>query len=52
MRDLDGCLREIKSMLDANASSFWTDMQLTGWLEEGLSLMARSAQVIRVPIQF
>jgi hypothetical protein len=52
MRDLDGCLREIKSMLDANASSFWTDMQLTGWLEEGLSLMARSSQVIRVPIQF
>jgi hypothetical protein len=52
MRDVNGCLRQIKSMLDGASSSYWTDIELTEWLEEGLSLMARASQAIRVPVQF
>lgn len=52
MRDLAGCLRQIKVLLDANTSSYFTDQAMTDGLEEGLSLMARASQCIVVPVQF
>lgn len=52
MRDLDGCKLEVLSMLDGHTSSFWDESQLFAWINEGLSLQARAAQVIKIPLQF
>lgn len=53
MRDVDGCIKEIRSMLDEPTPKRWdNDVDLIPWLNEGLSLQCRGAQLLKMPLQF
>lgn len=56
MKDLQGLLNECRSKIDDVDSNglvqFCSDEEMTEWLNQGLALISRAAQVIRVPIRF